>query len=180
LVVAAASLAALVVVPAPPVGAAERASPRQAAAFVTDPASLVNPFIGTTNSADDFPGADVPLGMVQWSPDTPSRPDGGGGARQVPGRLAERHCQRHRHRSVRVQRQRRPDTGAAATSGTKMELYTCNGTVSQDWRATTSGQLINLNSGRCLDDPSSSTTPGTQVRLWGCDNTATQDWHRPA
>ena len=56
-------------------------APAQAAtkaALVTDPASLVNPFIGTTNSADDFPGADSPFGMVQWSPDTPSRPAGGG------------------------------------------------------------------------------------------------------
>jgi predicted alpha-1,2-mannosidase len=25
-----------------------------------------------------FPGADTPFGMVQWSPDTPARPDGGG------------------------------------------------------------------------------------------------------
>ena len=47
-------------------------------ALVTDPDSYVNNFIGTTNSGDDFPGADVPYGMVQWSPDTPSRPDGGG------------------------------------------------------------------------------------------------------
>ncbi len=54
-----------------------RALPAQAA-LVTNPAALVNPVIGTTNSADDFPGADVPFGMVQWSPDTPSRPDGGG------------------------------------------------------------------------------------------------------
>ncbi|MEU6479175.1 lectin [Streptomyces sp. NPDC047017] len=45
---------------------------------VSDPASLVNPFIGTSNAADDFPGADTPFGMVQWSPDTPSRPSGGG------------------------------------------------------------------------------------------------------
>src|SRR5579862_3054972 len=55
--------------------------PRQAAAAsaaVTDPASLVNPFIGTENNDDDFPGADAPFGMVQWSPDTTSRPDGGG------------------------------------------------------------------------------------------------------
>ncbi|MYS41249.1 hypothetical protein GTY23_08345, partial [Streptomyces sp. SID5998] len=51
---------------------------RTSAAPVADPASLVNPFIGTSNAADDFPGADVPFGMVQWSPDTPSRPDGGG------------------------------------------------------------------------------------------------------
>lgn len=48
------------------------------AALVTAPAALVNPFVGTSNQADDFPGADVPFGMVQWSPDTPSRPDGGG------------------------------------------------------------------------------------------------------
>ena len=48
------------------------------AAQVTDPAALVNPFIGTTNNADDFPGPDVPFGMVQWSPDTTSNPDGGG------------------------------------------------------------------------------------------------------
>ncbi|MEW2516592.1 lectin [Actinacidiphila alni] len=50
----------------------------KAAALVTSPATLVNPFIGTSNEADDFPGADVPFGMVQWSPDTPSRPSGGG------------------------------------------------------------------------------------------------------
>ncbi|GAA3437833.1 lectin [Kutzneria kofuensis] len=46
--------------------------------LVADPASVVNTFIGTSNAADDFPGADTPFGMVQWSPDTPSRPDGGG------------------------------------------------------------------------------------------------------
>jgi predicted alpha-1,2-mannosidase len=45
---------------------------------VTAPASLVDPFIGTSHQADDFPGADLPFGMVQWSPDTPSRPNGGG------------------------------------------------------------------------------------------------------
>ncbi|WP_394437235.1 lectin [Streptomyces sp. SGAir0957] len=49
-----------------------------APALVAAPATLVNPFIGTSNQANDFPGADVPFGMVQWSPDTPSRPPGGG------------------------------------------------------------------------------------------------------
>ena len=48
------------------------------AALVPDPAAEVNPFIGTANSGNDFPGADTPFGMVQWSPDTVSRPDGGG------------------------------------------------------------------------------------------------------
>ncbi|MEU9135239.1 lectin [Streptomyces sp. NPDC048404] len=48
------------------------------AALVASPATVVNPFIGTSNEANDFPGADVPFGMVQWSPDTSSRPPGGG------------------------------------------------------------------------------------------------------
>jgi putative alpha-1,2-mannosidase len=46
---------------------------------VSDPASLVNPFIGTSGSVDTFPGPDMPFGMLQWSPDTaPNRPRGGG------------------------------------------------------------------------------------------------------
>ncbi|WP_051451699.1 lectin [Actinospica robiniae] len=69
----AASVTALALAAAP----AAHAAPAHPA-LVTSPASLVNPFIGTANSANDFPGADVPYGMVQWSPDTPSRPDGGG------------------------------------------------------------------------------------------------------
>ncbi|WP_165845325.1 GH92 family glycosyl hydrolase [Streptacidiphilus pinicola] len=51
---------------------------------VADPAALVDPMVGTgsggtvVGQVDTFPGADLPFGMVQWSPDTPSRPDGGG------------------------------------------------------------------------------------------------------
>ena len=69
---AVAALATLLI----PIGPAPAAPARPS--LVADPASLVNTFIGTSNAADDFPGADVPFGMVQWSPDTPSRPDGGG------------------------------------------------------------------------------------------------------
>jgi predicted alpha-1,2-mannosidase len=47
------------------------------------PVTLVDPFIGTSGTKiggpiDTFPGADVPFGMVQWSPDTPSQNAGGG------------------------------------------------------------------------------------------------------
>lgn len=45
---------------------------------VSSPASLVNTIVGTSGAVDTFPGADVPFGMMQWSPDTPSRPAGGG------------------------------------------------------------------------------------------------------
>jgi predicted alpha-1,2-mannosidase len=58
-------------------GALATADPANAA-LVPDPAAEVNPFIGTANDGNDFPGADTPFGMLQWSPDTVSRPDGGG------------------------------------------------------------------------------------------------------
>src|SRR2546421_3092768 len=47
-------------------------------ALVADPAALVDPFIGTAGGFNTFPGADVPFGMIQWSPDTQNRHDGGG------------------------------------------------------------------------------------------------------
>ncbi len=41
-----------------------------------DLAQFINPFIGTDNGGDCFPGADMPEGMVQWSPDTTTSPGG--------------------------------------------------------------------------------------------------------
>ena len=46
-----------------------------AATAALDPASLVNPLIGTENNGHTFPGATTPFGMVQFSPVSP-----GGGA----------------------------------------------------------------------------------------------------
>ena len=64
------------VLAAPPAVAAAPPAP--------DLAGLVNPFIGTgsggpvVGEVDTFPGATMPFGMVQWSPDTPRKPPGGG------------------------------------------------------------------------------------------------------
>ncbi len=54
-----------------------------AAAPSRAPTALVDTFVGTSGTQaggpiDTFPGADVPFGMVQWSPDTPSQNAGGG------------------------------------------------------------------------------------------------------
>ncbi|HWO65697.1 MAG TPA: hypothetical protein VNO31_37255, partial [Umezawaea sp.] len=52
--------------------------------LVTNPTELVNPFIGTgsggehVGSVNTFPGAVAPFGMLSWSPETTSRPSGGG------------------------------------------------------------------------------------------------------
>src|ERR1700677_4578646 len=63
---------------------ASTASASTASSLVSDPAALVNPMIGTGSGGasvgqiDTFPGASAPFGMLTFSPDTPSRPDGGG------------------------------------------------------------------------------------------------------
>ncbi|HTU69212.1 MAG TPA: GH92 family glycosyl hydrolase [Candidatus Baltobacteraceae bacterium] len=49
----------------------------------TTPPAIVDTFIGTSGTQiggpiDTFPGADMPFGMIQWSPDTPSQNAGGG------------------------------------------------------------------------------------------------------
>jgi predicted alpha-1,2-mannosidase len=60
------------------------AAPSTSTPLVSDPAALVDPLIGTgsggatVGQVDTYPGASAPFGMLTFSPDTPSRPDGGG------------------------------------------------------------------------------------------------------
>jgi putative alpha-1,2-mannosidase len=86
---AAAILAGMTIIAAAVPGTAAAAAGAGAAAappnaLVSDPASLVDPMIGTGSGGatvgqiDTFPGAAAPFGMLTFSPDTPSRPDGGG------------------------------------------------------------------------------------------------------
>jgi hypothetical protein len=69
---------------------------------------------------------------------------------------------------------------SGTTNGTKIDLYTCNGTGAQQWTAGSNGSLVNPESSLCLDDPSASTTAGTQLQLYGCNNTNAQVWHLPS
>src|SRR5438034_9225144 len=86
---AAAVLAAALAVPALASAQPASADPGRPAvpAAAADLAANVNPFSGTQPGGPDFgtgggaentfPGADVPFGMVQWSPDTVRHQDGG-------------------------------------------------------------------------------------------------------
>ena len=80
--VGAACLAALL---APTAAAVGPAGAVAAPGGPSDPSSLVDTFVGTgsggpvVGNIDAFPGADMPFGMLQWSPDTsPNRAEGGG------------------------------------------------------------------------------------------------------
>ena len=69
-------------------------------------------------------------------------------------------------------------TSAGTANGTKIDLYTCNGTAAQVWQAQSNGELLNPNSGKCLDDTGSGAA-GTQVQIWSCTDAANQQWTLP-
>jgi predicted chitinase len=70
-------------------------------------------------------------------------------------------------------------TGAGTANGTLVNLYTCNGTVAQVWQAQSNGELLNPNSGKCLDDTGFGGS-GTQVQIWACADSSNQQWSAPS
>jgi Ricin-type beta-trefoil lectin domain len=72
------------------------------------------------------------------------------------------------------------DVDAAGTAnGTTVDIYTCNGTAAQVWQPQSNGELLNPNSGKCLDDTGYGGS-GTQVQIWACADTGNQVWNLPA
>ncbi|GIG61978.1 glycosyl hydrolase [Longispora fulva] len=62
---------------------------------------------------------------------------------------------------------------AGTADGTKIQLYTCNGTGAQSW--TVNGSTLRaLN--KCLDVAGGATAAGTKVQLWTCNGTGAQNW----
>jgi Ricin-type beta-trefoil lectin domain/Glycosyl hydrolases family 16 len=69
---------------------------------------------------------------------------------------------------------------AGTTDGTRVDLYTCNGTGAQVWEPQSDGQLLNPESGKCLDDPEWGGS-GTQLQIDDCTaNDSAQVWTLPA
>jgi predicted alpha-1,2-mannosidase len=82
------AVVALSVAPASPAGATtvvHRFGASAAPGLSGDPAGLVDPLDGTgagpvsPGAIAEFPGADLPFGMIQWSPDTVPNAEGSGG-----------------------------------------------------------------------------------------------------
>jgi hypothetical protein len=68
--------------------------------------------------------------------------------------------------------------GGNTTNGTVVDLYTCNSTGAQDWVAQPGGDLVNPQSGKCLEDPSNGGS-GTQLVIEDCTGAADQRWNLP-
>ena len=64
--------------------------------------------------------------------------------------------------------------GGNTADGTKIQLYTCNGTVAQQWTVTPNGPVKAL--GKCLDVAGGATASGTKAQLWTCNGTGAQVW----
>ncbi|HET9170201.1 MAG TPA: ricin-type beta-trefoil lectin domain protein, partial [Actinospica sp.] len=69
--------------------------------------------------------------------------------------------------------------GAGTANGTTVDLYDCNGTGAQQWVPQSNGELVNTNSGKCLDDTGYGGS-GTQVQIWACAATSNQLWTLPS
>jgi hypothetical protein len=66
------------------------------------------------------------------------------------------------------------DVSASATAdGTKIQLYTCNGTGAQSW--TVSGTTLRA-LGKCMDVAGGANADNTRVQLWTCNGTGAQNW----
>lgn len=63
--------------------------------------------------------------------------------------------------------------GAGTADGTKIQLWTCNGSAAQAWTRT--GQTWRA-LGKCLDVSGAGTANGTKVQLWTCNGTGAQNW----
>jgi beta-glucosidase len=65
-------------------------------------------------------------------------------------------------------------TGDSNTNGTKVEIYTCNGTNGQQWTEEPNGTVHA--DGSCLDVTGGGTANGTLVDLYSCNGTGAQVW----
>jgi beta-glucosidase len=65
-------------------------------------------------------------------------------------------------------------TGDNNTDGSKVEIYTCNGTNGQQWTEEPNGTIHA--DGKCLDVVGGGTGNGTLVDLYTCNGTGAQVW----
>jgi hypothetical protein len=66
--------------------------------------------------------------------------------------------------------------GQGLTSGTKVDIYTCNQGTNQAWSFNSNGTITEVQSGLCLDVTGASTANGALVELWTCNGGSNQQW----
>lgn len=67
-------------------------------------------------------------------------------------------------------------TGKSKLTGALIQLWACNGGANQEWIPGPQGQIENVNSGLCLDDPGNTTTDQTQLVQEPCYGQPGEVW----
>lgn len=67
-------------------------------------------------------------------------------------------------------------TGGATADGSTADIYTCNGSASQNWTINPNGTIVGGLSGKCLEVTGSSTADRAGVDIATCDGAANQQW----
>lgn len=65
-------------------------------------------------------------------------------------------------------------SNSGTADGTKIQIWTCNGSGAQSWTVGADGTFRAL--GKCLDVKTGGTVNGTLVQLWTCNGTGSQAW----
>src|SRR5260370_2468601 len=66
------------------------------------------------------------------------------------------------------------DAGDLAADGTKVDIWSCNGSAAQAWLAQADG-TVRIN-GKCLDVANGARTGDSPVDLFSCNGTEAQQW----
>ncbi|GHH52727.1 hypothetical protein GCM10018773_53220 [Streptomyces candidus] len=69
--------------------------------------------------------------------------------------------------------------GSQTADGTKVQLWTCNGSGAQAWQPQANGSVRNPQTGKCLDASGGTWNDGTPVHLWTCHTGPNQKWTLP-
>ncbi len=68
--------------------------------------------------------------------------------------------------------------GNTIANGTKLRIYTCNGSAAQQWVVESDSTIrLKENTGYCIDRPGGATANGTQPQLYTCNGTSSQTWN---
>jgi hypothetical protein len=72
------------------------------------------------------------------------------------------------------------DYGWGTVNDTEADLWTCTGSIIQEWTVHSKGSgwfsLSNADTGLCLDNTGGLQTPQNPTTLWGCANNSNQNW----
>ena len=67
-------------------------------------------------------------------------------------------------------------TGSATSPGAVADIYTCNGSVSENWTVNANGTITGNNSGLCLSVSGNSTALKTTADINTCDGDSSENW----